>query len=125
MANKSRFAVQMLSTADDRADADADAVLRAAGSSIRHYTMPGTRAAICDSVEGIAERARAEERAAVVAWLADQLDATDVAASSFQSEVQRKTIRARAVAYRIAINGISLGLHSLSPRATRDAGLFA
>ena len=33
------------------AEHHADAVLRAAGSALRHYTMPGTRAAICEAMQ--------------------------------------------------------------------------
>ena len=43
----------------------ADAILRAAGSSLANYTMPGTRAAILAAVQAV----RDDECARVVAWL--------------------------------------------------------
>ena len=43
----------------------ADAILRAAGSSLANYTMTGTRAAILAAVQAV----RDDECARVVAWL--------------------------------------------------------
>ena len=40
----------------------AEAILKAAGSSLRHYTMPATRAAILAAVEAAMQDARVEER---------------------------------------------------------------
>ena len=34
-------------------EAHAEAILRAAGSSLRHYTMPGTREAILAAVDAV------------------------------------------------------------------------
>ncbi len=39
-------------------EALADAILRAAGSGLRHYTMPGTRAAILRATEAAVQAGR-------------------------------------------------------------------
>lgn len=49
----------------NQTEAHAEAILRAAGSSLKHYTMPATRTAILDAVR----EAIGQERAAIVAWL--------------------------------------------------------
>ena len=51
----------------------ADAILRAAGSSLANYTMPGTRAAILAAVQAV----RDDERDSVVAMLRGQMSKAD------------------------------------------------
>ena len=66
----------------------ADAILRAAGSSLANYTMPGTRAAILAAVQAV----RDDECGQVVAWLRAQNPADPVEwalASAISFQLQR------------------------------------
>jgi hypothetical protein len=64
----------------------ADAILRAAGSSLAHYSMPGTRAAILAAVQAV----RDDECAMVVEWLRKM------------SGDEGQTFQGRNLAYQIA-----------------------
>ena len=84
----------------------AQAILKATGSSLRHYTMPVTRTAILAAVEAAMQDARADERARIVGWLRDH------AKFFANDEISR---------IHVAIETLAVAIEALAHKGTGDA----